>query len=89
MMCSCKVESSKCVNQSQQEHSMNTKRNYVFYVTQIEKTHITCRTHFVYVSYLRVYKSYPRMHDMPRVTIVFGKVVDLNQDNESYLYYIL
>ena len=25
------------------------------------------------------------MHDMPRVTIVFGKVVDLNQDNESYL----
>jgi hypothetical protein len=27
------------------------------------------------------------MHDMPRVTIVFGKVVDLNQDNEDiYIY---
>ena len=84
-MCSYRVESSKGVNQSHYRHSMNTERNYVFYVTQIEKTHIICRTHFVYVSYL--YKSYPRMHDMPRVTIVFGKVVDLNQGNESYLYY--
>ena len=85
MMCSYRVESSKGVNQSHYRHSMNTKRNYVFYVTQIEKTHIICRTHFVYVSYL--YKSYPRMHDMPRVTIVFGKEVDLNQGRPRYLYY--
>ena len=66
---------------------MNTKRNYVFYVTQIEKTHIICRTHFVYVSYL--YKSYPRMHDMPRVTIVFGKVVDLNQGSTDIYIIVL
>ena len=87
MMCSYRVESSKGVNQSHYRHSMNTKRNYVFYVTQIEKTHIICRTHFVYVSYL--YKSYPRMHDMPRVTIVFGKVVDLNQGNEDIYIIVL
>ena len=87
MMCSYRVESSKGVNQSHYRHSMNTERNYVFYVTQIEKTHIICRTHFVYVSYL--YKSYPRMHDMPRVTIVFGKVVDLNQGNEDIYIIVL
>ena len=87
MMCSYRVESSKGVNQSHYRHSMNTKRNYVFYVTQIEKTHIICRTHFVYVSYL--YKSYPRMHDMPRVTIVFGKVVDLNQGSKDIYIIVL
>ena len=87
MMCSYRVESSKGVNQSHYRHSMNTERNYVFYVTQIEKTHIICRTHFVYVSYL--YKSYPRMHDMPRVTIVFGKVVDLNQGSKDIYIIVL
>ena len=87
MMCSYRVESSKGVNQSHYRHSMNTERNYVFYVTQIEKTHIICRTHFVYVSCL--YKSYPRMHDMPRVTIVFGKVVDLNQDSQDIYIIVL
>jgi len=87
MMCAYRVESSKGVNQSHYRHSMNTERNYVFYVTQIEKTHIICRTHFVYVSYL--YKSYPRMHDMPRVTIVFGKEVDLNQDSQDIYIIVL
>ena len=29
------------------------------------------------------------MHDMPRVTIVFGKVVDLNQGNEDIYIIVL
>jgi hypothetical protein len=76
MICLCRVKTGSRVNQNHTSHSIDADAGLRVLRRKTAEVTNTHRIHFIYVSCL--YKSYPRMHDMPRATMVLRKWIGLN-----------